>query len=131
MVEPKPVESFPKRILLIEDHDVTLRILTRILERRGFSVVTAGSVEAAIDSANQHEFDIVISDLGLPDGNGQEAFSAIKTKQQHVRGIAVSGFGTAADIRSCLAVGFDSHITKPVTVDAIENAIADLGRPKL
>jgi CheY-like chemotaxis protein len=130
MAELDPSQSYPKRILLIEDHDVTLRILTRILERRGFSVVTAGSVEAAIDAADQHEFDLVISDLGLPDGNGQEAFSAIKSKQQRVRGIAVSGFGTAADIRSCLAVGFDSHITKPVTVDAVENAIAELSRPK-
>jgi CheY-like chemotaxis protein len=127
----EPDESNRVRILAIEDHETTLYILMRILERRGFAVVGASSVEAALRAANDNEFDIVISDLGLPDGNGQEAFAAIKIKQDRVRGIAISGFGTAEDIRSCLAVGFDSHITKPVTVDAVEKAIADLCIPKL
>ena len=67
-----PGEPKTLRLLLVEDHDATLQVLTRLLTRAGHQVTTAGSVAAAREAAEQTRFDLVISDIGLPDGTGIE-----------------------------------------------------------
>ena len=98
---PPASATLHRRILVVDDHEETLRAFTSILERRGFAVTPADSVKSAITAADRSQFDIVISDLDLPDGNGGAVIAAIKSKQLQVRGIALSGHGMAADASAC------------------------------
>jgi PAS domain S-box-containing protein len=110
------------RILLVEDHVATRETLARLLARRGHQVERAGSVAQAIEVANHSEFDLIISDLGLPDGSGRDLMLALQEKS-HVPAIALSGYGMKSDIEESKAAGFDEHFTKPVNISQLEDAI--------
>jgi CheY-like chemotaxis protein len=120
----------PLRILLVEDHADTARLLARILRARGHAVTTAGSVADALAASGGGgaPFDLVISDLGLPDGSGVEVMRRLRSTQANPpRGIAVSGYGTDADKQMTREAGFDAHLTKPIKVadlDATLGAVA-------
>jgi len=110
------------RILLIEDHAMTRETLARLLTRHGHTVTSAGDVASAKSAAERDSFDLVISDLGLPDGDGRALMRYLK-EQFHLPGIAFSGFGMEEDIvASCLA-GFAEHLTKPVEWTSLCQAI--------
>src|SRR5581483_12235782 len=80
------------RILMVDDHDDTNRAMKRLLESVGYEVKTAGSVNSAMAAAAEDTFDLLISDIGLPDGTGHELMRQIRDRYQ-MRGIALSGFG--------------------------------------
>jgi signal transduction histidine kinase/ActR/RegA family two-component response regulator len=114
------------RILIVEDHENTARITARLLERAGHDVEIAYSVAGAKALFNKREFDFVISDLGLPDGNGLELFRYMN-ETRPVEGIALSGYGMQADVEASLAAGFRDHLVKPVDwprLEAIVNRVA-------
>lgn len=115
------------RVLLVDDHADTLRSMERLLRLRGYQVWTASSVASALEMAAIHPFDLLISDVGLPDGSGMDLMR--KLRQQHgatLRGIALSGYGMEEDVtRSCDA-GFSDHLTKPVDMVTLEAAISKL-----
>ena len=118
------------RILLVEDNPETLQILRRLLERAGCKVTPAQSVSAALDAAREVRdtggvFDLVISDLGLPDGDGREIMRELHDRDG-LSGIAISGFGMEADIAKSLSVGFAKHLTKPIQIEELQAAISDL-----
>ncbi|MEY2520025.1 MAG: hypothetical protein QOF24_1784 [Verrucomicrobiota bacterium] len=125
--KPSPLEARTSpaslRILLVDDHPDTCSALERLLTLRGHSVATAGSVGAALETAGQNPFDLLISDVGLPDGNGMELFRRLRATQP-MRGIAISGFGMDADIGKSLEAGFAEHLVKPVKLEKLEAAIA-------
>ncbi len=124
----RPIQSHPgvqARILIVEDHEDTVRVLSRILEKSGYTVTTCGSVKEALDLASAQTFDLVVSDLGLPDGSGLDLMRHLRDSQQ-MAGIALSGFGTAADVEQSRAAGFATHLTKPVEVARLRLAIAEL-----
>ncbi|MDB6119174.1 MAG: hypothetical protein JWO08_2955, partial [Verrucomicrobiaceae bacterium] len=102
------------RILLVDDHENTLSVLTRLLKRDGHTVVCARSVEGGKKAAAGDLFDVVVSDIGLPDGTGYELMEALRTAYG-LRGIALTGYGTENDHRLSQEAGFVSHLTKPVT----------------
>ncbi|MDB6137158.1 MAG: Two-component system, NtrC family, sensor kinase [Verrucomicrobiaceae bacterium] len=103
-------------ILLVEDHRDTREMMGRLLERRGHRVwLAAGVVEAAETAVKIEHLDILISDLGLPDGTGADALQAV-SRHHVVRAIALSGFGMEEDIRQSLKAGFAHHLIKPVPV---------------
>ncbi len=106
----------PRRVLLVEDHEDTLQILSRLLRKWGYCVTTAGNVRSALQQAEEGEFDILISDLGLPDGSGLDVVRRIKGRMP---AIALSGYGTDEDIRTSLEAGFSEHLTKPVSFRAL------------
>ncbi|HYF34162.1 MAG TPA: ATP-binding protein, partial [Prosthecobacter sp.] len=110
------------RILLVEDHEPTRSTLERLLTRRGYNVICAGTIREAHARAECHTFDLVISDIGLPDGSGNDLMSALRV-QYGLRGIAVTGYGMDEDIAQSQRSGFISHLTKPVTVQALESAL--------
>ena len=85
----------------------------------------AASVRAALELARSQAFDVVISDIGLPDGNGAELMQRLTTEHR-LRGIAMSGYGMEEDIRRSLHAGFHAHLTKPVSVDLLEAAIGEV-----
>jgi PAS domain S-box-containing protein len=111
----------PLRILLVEDNKDTLRSLTRILGQRGHEVRPAGRLSEAMAAAAEGEYDLLLSDIELPDGTGLELMRTLAPKA--VRGIAMSGYGSDEDIQQSLAAGYDEHLTKPVAIQRLEEAI--------
>jgi signal transduction histidine kinase/CheY-like chemotaxis protein len=111
------------RILLVDDHPDTCAALERLLKLRGHSVAAAHSMRGALEIAGQGSFDLLISDVGLPDGNGMDLLRYLRA-QQPMRGIAISGFGMDADINKSLEAGFSDHLVKPVKLEKLEAAIA-------
>jgi CheY-like chemotaxis protein len=111
----------PLRILLVEDNKDTLRSLSRILGQRGHEVRSAGRLSEAMAAAGEGEYDLLLSDIELPDGTGLELMQSFAPKT--VRGIAMSGYGSEDDIQQSLAAGYDEHLTKPVDIQRLEAAI--------
>jgi len=112
-------------ILLVEDHEDTLRVIARLLGRLGHAVRTARSVGEALESAAGERFDLLVSDIGLPDGSGLDVMRAVKDRYG-LRGIALSGFGREADIRRSREAGFQDHLTKPVDFQVLRRKIESL-----
>ena len=113
----------PLRILLVEDNVDSLRVMARLLGRRGHSVATAEGVEAALRVVDERgEFDLLISDLGLPDGTGLDLMRRLRAAGGPP-GIALSGFGMDDDLRRSREAGFVEHLTKPVDFPKLEAAI--------
>jgi signal transduction histidine kinase/ActR/RegA family two-component response regulator len=109
-------------LLLVDDHAQTLHVLSRLLRKRGHTVTTADTVSSALELLAQAKFDAVISDIGLPDGNGCEIIRAAR-RYQGVPGIALSGFGMEEDVRRCKEAGFDHYLTKPVDFHDLETCL--------
>jgi PAS domain S-box-containing protein len=118
----------PLAILLVEDHEDTADALADLLRERGHRVVVAGSVAAAEAAAEGAVLDLVISDLGLPDGSGHALMRALKDRYG-LTGIALSGYGTEEDRRESEAAGFAAHLTKPVSLDTLLAAIRQVVSP--
>jgi len=113
----------PLHILLVEDNEATRSALTRFLTKRGHIVTTAECVTEAKKLASGQTFDVLVSDIGLPDGTGHELMRHLK-KEHQLTGIALSGYGMAADIEESLQAGFTHHLCKPVRIKQVEQAIA-------
>jgi PAS domain S-box-containing protein len=112
----------PAQVLLVDDHPDTLRVTKRLLESSGFAVASAASAEAALSLAAGRRFDVLVSDIGLPDATGHELMRQI----QHlyaIPGIAISGFGMDTDLRTSRDAGFVEHLVKPFTLGQLEAAI--------
>jgi CheY-like chemotaxis protein len=110
------------RILLVEDHEDTCRIMSRLLRGSHHQVATAGTVDAALQAAGRDQFDLVIADLGLPDGSGLELMRQLK-QRHNLKGIALTGYGMQEDVLNTREAGFDDHLTKPVDVRKLQAAI--------
>lgn len=110
------------RILLVEDHEPTRTSLAGLLARRRHHVKMAISVREALALAEKNDFDVVISDIGLPDGNGYDLFKKLH-KQSPVKGIALTGYGMDDDIARSRDAGFTTHLTKPVHIESLDNAL--------
>jgi PAS domain S-box-containing protein len=114
------------RILLVEDHDDTRRSMSRLLGR-SHVVRDANSVASALRIASGEPFDVVISDLGLPDGSGLDLMRQLR-ERYHLQGICLSGFGMEEDIARSADAGFRHHLTKPVDLRKLESVIQTFGR---
>jgi CheY-like chemotaxis protein len=110
------------RILLVEDHADTLRSMSRLLNGPTCHVCGAASMAEALRLADRQPFDLVISDLGLPDASGLDLMRELQ-RRYHLPGIAVSGYGMETDIHQSRAAGFVQHLVKPVEVKALLAAI--------
>ena len=112
------------RLLLVEDHEDTNRSLTNMLRRRGYEVLPAKDLRSALDLATSNQFDVLVSDIGLPDGSGLDLLKALRAKRE-VFGIALSGYGMEEDIRRSGAAGFSHHLIKPVDVNKLDSIIQE------
>lgn len=110
-------------LLLVEDHAPTLLVLERLLKRAGHLVATASSVASALTLADQHQFDLVISDLGLPDGTGNELMEKLRDRHG-LRGIALTGYGMEEDMERSRQAGFMIHLIKPIEFNQLRRALA-------
>jgi signal transduction histidine kinase len=116
------------RILLVEDHEDTNRSLTRMLRRRGYEVHPASDIRSALDLATSQQFDVLVSDIGLPDGSGIDLLKALRAKRE-VFGIALSGYGMEEDIRRSGEAGFSHHLVKPVDLNKLDSIIQEVPFP--
>lgn len=124
-----PTSSRPLRILLVEDHPDTAKSLSILLQRRGYLVSIADRVATALATAAKEPFDVLISDLGLPDGTGYEVIARLR-EHRSFPAIALSGYGMEEDLRKCQEAGFSEHLVKPVRMAQLEEALARvLSRP--
>jgi signal transduction histidine kinase len=114
-----------KHVLLVEDHEDTRRAMCRILSVFGCHVTPAATVREAIDLADQNKFELLVSDIGLPDGTGMDVIKHMRA-QYGVRGIAVSGYGREEDLRRSREAGFDMHLTKPIDFKTLQDALQQL-----
>lgn len=118
----------PLRLLLVEDHVSTLQAIARLLQRDGHHVITATTAAAALTAAAVEKFDFVISDLGLPDGNGTELMAKLRSAYG-LRGVALTGYGLEEDLVRSHDAGFIHHLVKPVSIAELRRVIASLQAP--
>jgi len=118
------------KILLVEDHLDSAITMKRLLEMRGHDVHLAHSVAAAVETIANDEFELLLCDLGLPDGTGLDVIRYYRTLYQ-TPAIAVSGFGMESDVVRCMEAGFNSHVTKPVNFQKLEAAIRKVTEDKI
>src|SRR5437867_60542 len=121
LTSPAP-ESRPLRILLVDDHQDTCVALERLLVRRGHLVAAAHNVRSAMETAARNSFDLLISDIALPDGTGTELMAYLRAMSR-IPGSAISGFGMNGHIRKRIDAGFAEHLVKPVKMENLEAAI--------
>jgi two-component system CheB/CheR fusion protein len=115
-------------ILLVEDHGDTARALARLLGRQGYQVQCAGDIATALISLSRGHFDLLISDMGLPDGTGIDLLRQARAAYPNLPAIALSGYGREDDVQRSRQAGFAAHLVKPATqrdlLEAISNAVA-------
>jgi PAS domain S-box-containing protein len=107
------------RLLLVDDHADTRAVLSRLLTKSGHEVVTAESADKALTILDGGRFDVLISDIGLPDCSGYELVREAK-RRQLLKGIALSGLGMDDDILRSMEAGFDCHLTKPINFQELK-----------
>jgi DNA-binding response OmpR family regulator len=101
------------RILVVEDHGDTLQALSNLLTHFGHDISVADDAESARKIISSKDFDVVLADIGLPDGSGYDLIAEAKRKRP-VIAVALTGFGAPDDIERGKEAGFDFHLTKPV-----------------
>jgi two-component system CheB/CheR fusion protein len=123
-------EILPKygnhKVLFVEDNADTAMTTAMLLSMYGLEVTTAGTMADALQRIDQQQFDIIVSDIGLPDGNGLELMQRVRAAGHTLPAIAMSGYGMEADVRKSKAAGFNVHLVKPVDISRLESAIEDL-----
>lgn len=109
------------RILLVDDTPDTLDSFAALLQLEGAEVATAGSGEKALQLAREGTFDLVLSDIAMPGMDGYELIRRLREIEpmRSVAAVALTGFGRAADEQHALAAGFDAHLAKPVSLEAL------------
>ncbi|MDX2080566.1 MAG: ATP-binding protein [Terrimicrobiaceae bacterium] len=112
------------KILLVEDHGDTGQVLKRILQLAGYTVTHAETGAAAWKAFRQDAFDLVVSDIGLPDESGLALFRRMRELRPDQRGVCLSGYGMEDDVAACKQAGFREHLAKPVDVDRLLACVA-------
>jgi signal transduction histidine kinase len=125
---PATLDGAVPRILLVEDHLDTGLILSRLLKRAGYDVHHASSAGEGFQAFQDGNFDILVSDLGLPDESGIMLMQRIARLRPDLPAICLSGFGMEDDMQACYDAGFTEHLTKPVELAALQAAIGRILR---
>ncbi len=118
MIEPR------KKILVVEDHDDTRKVVVLFLEMCKYQVESAGTRGEAVALLAAGEFDVLVADLGLPDGNGMDLMRLAANPR--MVGIALTGRDGEQDVAGVLAAGFSIHLTKPADFNSLKQAVERL-----
>jgi two-component system CheB/CheR fusion protein len=123
---PSPEQAVARarkpRLLLVEDHEDTARMLAKLLRFSGYRVRTAATVAQALEAAATDRFDLLVSDLGLPDATGYDLMRQVR-QLYGTPGIALSGYGMEEDVRKSMEAGFLDHLVKPINLDQLKATI--------
>lgn len=114
----------------MEDNPDTVRLMSRLLKMMGHQVTAASSIAEGLEQAAKVNgaFDLVLSDLGLPDGSGLELMRQLH-KRWNLKGIAITGYGMENDMTASQEAGFVSHLTKPVQASVLQDTIQSVLAP--
>lgn len=127
-MSPATADKPSLKVFLVEDNEDTRVVLAQLLRFDGYEVQTAGTMQAAL-----HEFplfggEVLLSDLGLPDGDGWELLRALRQAGSSPYAIAMSGFGTLADVAASRQAGFRHHLVKPIELSTLEQLLQEARR---
>ncbi len=123
--KPEATVANHRRVLLVDDHYDTCLGMKRMLERRGYQITVAHSAEQAVEKVRTQDFDLLISDIGLPDRSGYELMREVRLNKP-LPGIALTGFGSEQDVNQAREAGFAEHLTKPINFERLEQTIQSL-----
>jgi CheY-like chemotaxis protein len=112
-------------VLVVDDNSDITEMLAAVLRHAGYTVSTADSGTGALSAALARQFDVIVSDIGMPGMNGYELAQALRSFPQYrsTRMIAVTGFAMYDDRERALEAGFDTHLSKPIDPAALTQAI--------
>jgi PAS domain S-box-containing protein len=123
---PAPPAPEPLKVLLVEDDEATLRLMARLLLGLGHEVTSTGTLASALETLNgENHFDLLISDIGLPDGSGLDLMRQVRSRRS-LSAIALSGFGMEDDVRRSREAGFHAHLTKPVDFQRLKETLVEV-----
>lgn len=117
-------------IFLVENHTDTLTYLGKYLEQRGHSVAVARDMEGALDALPKTPTDVLICDIGLPDGDGWELMRKLSAAAPPPFAIAMSGYGTASECEKSLSVGYRHHLVKPFVPEELDALLDEAAKVK-
>ena len=121
-VKPAAEAAVAWSVLLVEDHADSARMLMTLMRRRGYRVFHANTVAEATALYRSEPVDVIVSDLGLPDGNGLDLIRHLQSVRP-VPSIVLSGYGDADALAGSLEAGVSEHLTKPVEWARLEAAL--------
>jgi two-component system cell cycle response regulator DivK len=122
-----------KRILVVEDNELNMKLLNDVLEAHGYDVLSTAEGAVALEWARQYRPDIILMDLQLPDMSGLEAARQLKAdpKTSAIPVVAVTAFAMAGDERKALDNGCDAYVAKPIVLRDLLDLIAGfIGAPE-
>ena len=127
MMKPSPPmpKVQPLRIFIVENHHDTRELLAMYLRGMGHTVFSASTMADALEKLPGAACDVLISDIGLPDGNGWELLQRLPAPQRPRYAIAMSGFGMNADRLKSQEAGYRRHLLKPFVPDELDQALAE------
>ncbi|HEX4201042.1 MAG TPA: response regulator [Chthoniobacterales bacterium] len=117
--------SIVLRILIVENHEATATFMSLFLKRSGHEVIVVPNAQAALERNDLASFDVILSDIGLPDMNGWELMKQLRPNTPAFA-IAMSGFGSEADVQWSLAAGYQHHLVKPFVPAALEEVLQNV-----
>ena len=124
------MKSNTLKFFVVENHQDTLDAIKMFLEAQGHAVEAVPDVKSALKLAPQSKFDVLISDIGLPDGDGWELMKVLREKIPGLQAIAMSGYGMRGDLDKSKAAGFSAHLIKPFGPAELNEALARVLAPK-
>ena len=116
--------------LILDDSEDTIRMLQELLKTGGANVMTASNGAEALRLARENEFDVILSDIAMPEMDGFEFLQRLRKidGREHVPVIAITGFGRSDDIARIRAAGFYSHLIKPLNLQALTEVLQQLAK---
>ncbi len=113
------------KLLVVDDENEICDFLKSFFEERNYTVSTAHSGEEALERVKQDKPQVVLLDLKMPGMDGVQALREIKTKYPKVKVIMVTAIETRDKIEECLRLGADNYITKPLSLEYLENDVRE------
>lgn len=101
------------RILVVDDEALMRNLLLKILEQEGYQITLASSTKEALEKLEEEDFNLVLSDIKMPDMNGLELLSSIKQNWPDIAVVMMTGYGDAYTVKEALMLGADEYVTKP------------------
>src|SRR4051812_10365423 len=117
-----------RRILVVDDVADVTEMIALFLKHAGFDVATANSAHSALRLSSEKQFDLIISDIGMPEMNGYDLAASLRQREGYevIPMIAVTGYTEYDDRGRSLAAGFNAHLTKPINPAHLLNMVVDL-----